>query len=30
MLDLEDFSFKSLESDFDYNKQALLFIPDNL
>jgi Rad3-related DNA helicase len=30
MLDLKDFSFKTLESDFDYEKQALLFIPDDL
>jgi len=30
MLDLEDFTFKELESDFDYSKQALLYIPDNL
>ena len=30
MLDLQKFSFKTLESDFDYSKQALLYIPDNL
>jgi len=30
MLLLNDFSFKELESDFDYEKQALLFIPDDL
>ncbi len=30
MLLLEDFSFKELESDFNYSKQALLFIPDDL
>jgi len=30
MLDLENFNFKSLESDFDYDKQSLLFIPDDL
>jgi Rad3-related DNA helicase len=30
MLDLENFTFKTLESDFNYSKQALLYIPDNL
>jgi hypothetical protein len=30
MLSLNNFSFKTLESDFDYGKQALLFIPDDL
>lgn len=30
MLNLEDFSSSELESDFDYSKQALLFIPDDL
>jgi predicted DnaQ family exonuclease/DinG family helicase len=30
ILDLDNFKFKSLESDFDYEKQALLYIPDNL
>jgi predicted DnaQ family exonuclease/DinG family helicase len=30
ILNLEGFSFKELESDFDYSKQALLFIPDDL
>jgi len=30
MLSLDEFGFKELESDFDYSKQALLFIPDDL
>ncbi|MCD5380764.1 DEAD/DEAH box helicase [Candidatus Gracilibacteria bacterium] len=30
MLHLESFSCSELESDFDYSKQALLFIPDDL
>ena len=30
MLDLNNFSFISLKTDFDYSKQALLFIPNNL
>lgn len=30
MLDLQNFNFKTLDSDFDYSKQALLYIPDNL
>jgi hypothetical protein len=30
MLDLDNFKFKTLESDFDYSKQTLLYIPDNL
>ncbi len=30
ILKLEDFSFKTLKSDFNYEKQALLFIPDDL
>ena len=30
ILKLEDFSFKTLKSDFDYEKQALLYIPDDL
>jgi len=30
MLDLNNFNFKTLESDFNYEKQALLFIPDDL
>jgi Rad3-related DNA helicase len=30
MLKLDSFIFKTLKSDFDYSKQALLYIPDNL
>ena len=30
MLDLDNFIFKELDSDFDYSKQSLLYIPDNL
>ena len=30
MLNLEDFNFFSLDSDFDYKKQALLYIPTDL
>lgn len=30
VLNLEDFEFESLESDFDYSRQALLFIPNDL
>lgn len=30
VLNLEDFQFESLESDFDYSRQALLFIPNDL
>ncbi|MDQ7022317.1 MAG: hypothetical protein Q9M97_02095 [Candidatus Gracilibacteria bacterium] len=30
ILSLKDFKFRTLESDFDYSKQALLYIPDDL
>lgn len=30
LLDLEDFNETKLESDFDYSKQSLLFLPNNL
>lgn len=30
VLGLEDFNFESFDSDFDYEKQALVFVPNNL